>query len=227
MVKIIIIQDYNCTKNECEWKFTYTVIKLRVKQVRYESKMSNDKNKKAKAEKKSVMDLKNLCLLLENSVEGLASRRQHCWGYISLYENICKKLLHLPTKSCHNFTWWFKEGHSWNIIVTRLWLVLSLHPNTSSPVIYWRKWPNQLAHLELRYRKPDILERMLNWIVLSSSTAGKCTPMQVTQSIIMEGKKICILHELRNKMQLVVCGALWAHQWKTRGKPLEHLQYLA
>ena len=32
--------------------------------------MSNDKNK-AKAEKKSVMDLKNLCLLLENSVEGL------------------------------------------------------------------------------------------------------------------------------------------------------------
>ena len=148
-------------------------------------------------------------------------RRQHCWGYISIYENICKKLLHLPPKKVATTSLsGSSKGTVRNIIVTRLWLVLSLHPNTSSPIIYWRKWPNQLAHLELCYRKPDILERMLNWIVLSSSTAGKCTPMQVTQSIIMEGKKTCILHELGNKMQLVVCGALWAPQWKTRGKAL-------
>ena len=30
-----IIQDYN--KKKCEWKYTYTVLKLRVKQVIYES----------------------------------------------------------------------------------------------------------------------------------------------------------------------------------------------
>ena len=38
-----------------------------------------------------------------------------CWGYISIYENTFKKLLHLPPNSCLNFTQWFKEGHSWSI----------------------------------------------------------------------------------------------------------------
>ena len=27
------------------------------------------------------------------------SRREHCWGYISIYENTPKKLPHLPPKS--------------------------------------------------------------------------------------------------------------------------------
>ena len=31
--EIITVQDYKPTKNECEWKYTYTVLKLRVKQV--------------------------------------------------------------------------------------------------------------------------------------------------------------------------------------------------
>ena len=51
----------------------------------------------------TVRDCKNLCILLENSTEGLGSRRKHCWGYIPAYENTPKKLLHLPPKSCHNF----------------------------------------------------------------------------------------------------------------------------
>ena len=29
--EIITVQDYKCTKNQCEWKCTYTVLKLRVK----------------------------------------------------------------------------------------------------------------------------------------------------------------------------------------------------
>ena len=37
--EIIAAQDYKHTKNECEWKYTYTVLKLRVKQVTYESKI--------------------------------------------------------------------------------------------------------------------------------------------------------------------------------------------
>ena len=30
-----------------------------------------------------------------NSAEGLRSRREHCWGYISIYKNTLKKLLQL------------------------------------------------------------------------------------------------------------------------------------
>ena len=48
-------------------------------------------------------DCKNLCILLENSAEGLGFSREHCWGYISIYENIPKKLPHLHPKSCCNF----------------------------------------------------------------------------------------------------------------------------
>ena len=36
MGEIITFQDYN-KKNQCEWKHAYTVFKLRVKQVIYES----------------------------------------------------------------------------------------------------------------------------------------------------------------------------------------------
>ena len=37
--EIITTQDYKCTKNKCEWKYTYTVIKLRVEQVTYVPKI--------------------------------------------------------------------------------------------------------------------------------------------------------------------------------------------
>ena len=48
---------------------------------------------KAKAERKSARNLKNLHILLENSAEGLRSRREHCWSYIFIYENTRKKSL--------------------------------------------------------------------------------------------------------------------------------------
>ena len=74
---------------------------------------------------------------------------------------------------------WFKEGHSWNMVVIWLRSLLRLYTNTSGPNVYWRKWPNWRAHLELCHRNPDILKRVLNWIVLSNSTSGKCAPIQV------------------------------------------------
>ena len=40
---------------------------------------------KAKAERKSARDLKNLFILPENSAEGLRHRRERCWGYVSVY----------------------------------------------------------------------------------------------------------------------------------------------
>ena len=39
-----------------------------------------------------------------NSAEGLGSRRECCWDYVSVFENTPKTLLHLSPKSCHNFT---------------------------------------------------------------------------------------------------------------------------
>ena len=53
-----------------------------------------------------------------NSAEGLGSRRKHCWGYVSVFENTPKKLPHLSPKICRNFNQWFKEGRSWSIVVT-------------------------------------------------------------------------------------------------------------
>ena len=39
-----------------------------------------------------------------NSAEVVGSRRERCWGYISIFENTPKKLPHLSPKSCLNFT---------------------------------------------------------------------------------------------------------------------------
>ena len=45
-------------------------------------------------------------------------RGERCGDYVSINENTPGKLLHLPLKSCCNFTQWFKEGHSRSIVVT-------------------------------------------------------------------------------------------------------------
>ena len=42
---------------------------------------------------------------------------------------------------------------------------------------------DQQAHLELCHKNPDILERVLNRIALSNSTAGKCTHMHVIKQL--------------------------------------------
>ena len=47
---------------------------------------------KAKTKRKSAMNFRSLCILPENSAEGLRSRGEHCWGYVSMYENIPKKI---------------------------------------------------------------------------------------------------------------------------------------
>ena len=46
-------------------------------------------------EKKSARDLKNLCILLENSAEGLWSMIECCWGCKSICDNTPEKLPHL------------------------------------------------------------------------------------------------------------------------------------
>ena len=62
-----------------------------------------------------------------------------------------------------------------------LWQCLKPFIGDISPVVYRRKRPNQQAYLELCHRNPDILERVLNQIPLSNSTAWNCAPMQVVK----------------------------------------------
>ena len=47
---------------------------------------------KDQIKKKSARDLKKLRMLSENSAEGLGNRREHCWGYVCIYENTPEKL---------------------------------------------------------------------------------------------------------------------------------------
>ena len=51
--------------------------------------------------------------------------------------------------------------------------MLKLHAYTSSP--------NIAPMPGLCHKNPDTLERVLNHITLSNSTAGKCAPMQVVR----------------------------------------------
>ena len=53
-----------------------------------------------------------------NSAEGLGFRRERCWDYVSVFENMPKMLLHISPKSCRNFTWLFREGRCWSIVIT-------------------------------------------------------------------------------------------------------------
>ena len=72
---------------------THIVLKLRVKQVIYESNIQWQ-HKKAKVARYSARYLKNLRILPENSTEDLRSRSEHCWSYvISAFENTIKNLV--------------------------------------------------------------------------------------------------------------------------------------
>ena len=64
------------------------------------SQKYHDNTKRPKPQGTQLRDLKNLCILLKNSTEGLGFRRNHCWGYIPVYGNTLEKLLYLPQKSC-------------------------------------------------------------------------------------------------------------------------------
>ena len=55
----------------------------------------------ANFERKSTRELsREFVHFSGNSAEGLGSSREHCCGYVSIYENIPKKLLHLFASLC-------------------------------------------------------------------------------------------------------------------------------
>ena len=120
------------------WKYAYLVLKLRVKRYHISQIYNNTKRPKPKENQLGILGIssREFTHFAGNSSEGLRSRREHCWGYISIFENTSKNLLYLSPKSCHNFIQWFRKRCSWSIVVTQLRLVLRLHANTSSPDVY-------------------------------------------------------------------------------------------
>ena len=114
--------------------------------------------------------LKNICILLEIQ-RRVSDPQESAAGVMYLS-------MRIHPRSCCVFAFWFKEGFGWRTVVTKLRLVSRLHGNTLSPDIYLRKPATRWVHLELCYRNPDILKKILNWIALSSATARKYTPMQ-------------------------------------------------
>ena len=135
--------------------------------------------KKPKSEENQLGILKIYTFCQKIQQKALGAGQSAAWLRIYLWEYTQKLPLLLP-KSWNNFTWWLKKGCNRGIAkVTQLRLVSRLHANTSSPGIYWRKLPNWQAHLELCYRNPDILERVLNQITLSNSTWGSAHPCKV------------------------------------------------
>ena len=122
------------------WLEVYAALKLWVKQVTYESKISW-KQKKAKPERKSDRDLKVFWILPEISAEGSRSRREVLLG-LHIYENTPEKLPHLPQKGLQLYL----VVQGWSILVTLLRLVSRLHAKTSSPDVHGRKRQNWWSH---------------------------------------------------------------------------------
>ena len=79
------------------------------------SQIYNDNTKRSKPKQNKLWFLgisaRGFTHFAENSAEGLRSRREHCWGYVSVYENTHSYGI-FPLKSCHNFNLWFKEWRS-------------------------------------------------------------------------------------------------------------------
>ena len=78
------------------------------------SQIYNDNTKRPKSKENQLgileVSSREFMHYVGNSAEGLWSRREHCWGYVSIFENTPKKLLHLFPKSCRNFTQWSGKG---------------------------------------------------------------------------------------------------------------------
>ena len=79
-VEIITVQDYKFTKNYCEWKYICTVLKLRVKQVTYESMQ----HKKPQDTQLGILKIYAFCREIQQRT---LSPIECCWSHTSVYEN--------------------------------------------------------------------------------------------------------------------------------------------
>ena len=107
------------------------------------------------------MDLKNLCILPENSAEGLRSRRDCCWSHaVSVFKNTPKNVV-VQAK--------VQLEHSSHMV----WV------SVEATCLHVNPWYILKEMTKLCYWNYDILERVLKWIILFNSIRGKWAPMQV------------------------------------------------
>ena len=99
--KLSTVQDYKCTKNQCEWNYTHITLKLRVKQVIFESKhiMATQKGQSSKIiSHGGILEIsaKEFMHLAGILAEGLTSRRETAVrvAYLSI---------RIHPESCHIF----------------------------------------------------------------------------------------------------------------------------
>ena len=174
VAEIRTVQDCKHTKNSCECKYIYTVLKLRVKQVTYEPKYNgNTKRPKPKENQLRILKIYGVC---QKFSRGPWAQERALLGLCVSLREYTKKI---ATSFSQKLLQLYLVVQRRSIVVTWLKSVSRLHADTSSPDIYWRKQLNRQVHLELCHRGPDIQERVLNRIVLSDSIVGKCAPMQV------------------------------------------------
>ena len=116
--------------------YTYAVLNLTVKQVIHESEKWQ--HKKAWAPRYSDRGSQKFKHFARKFIKGplvkeRALLRLRIW--IWEYKQKANFEIHLPPKSCHNFTLWCKDGHTWSIVITYLKSVSKLYANNSSPDI--------------------------------------------------------------------------------------------
>ena len=125
---------------------------------------NNRKRPKPKENQPGILKFYAFCQKIQQKTSGPGKR---CWCYVSM---------RMHPKNRHTFTlkvaWTLLSGsHSHSqcqgyVLTLQALAYIKGKDRTSGPI-----WND--------HRNPDILEKVLNWITLSNSTAGKCTPMQV------------------------------------------------
>ena len=115
----------------------------------------------------SARDLKNLCILPENSEESLGSTRECCWNYIvSVSQNAPKNLV---------VQGGMQLGHSSHIV----------RVSVNTTCCHFNPWHILKETTELagpfgtRPQKPWHPGKGVNMIALSNPTVGKCTTMEI------------------------------------------------
>ena len=115
----------------------------------------------------SARDLKNLCILQENSEESLGSMRECCWNYIvSVSQNAPKNLV---------VQGGMQLGHSSHIV----------RVSVKTTCCHFNPWHILKETTELagpfgtRPQKPWHPGKGVNMIALSNPTVGKCTTMEI------------------------------------------------
>ena len=68
-------------------------MKVHIYSVKAKSQIYNDNTKRTKPKENQLgilgISSREFTHYVENSAEGLGSRRECCWGYVSIFENFC------------------------------------------------------------------------------------------------------------------------------------------